>query len=63
PGQLPVREAMSRNVFCLSEDQTVAEAATLMTNKELDRFPVVREGVITGFLTRADIVRKLVGRL
>lgn len=62
PGQLPVREAMSRNVFCLSEDQTVAEAATLMTNKELDRFPVVREGVITGFLTRADIVRKLIGR-
>jgi CBS domain-containing protein len=61
PGQIPVREAMVRNVFCLSEDQTVAEAATLMTNKEMVRFPVVSDGVLTGFLTRADVVRKLVG--
>jgi len=59
--QLPVREAMSRNVLCLSEDQTIADAATLMANKDIERFPVVREGVLTGFLTRADIVRKLVG--
>jgi CBS domain-containing protein len=62
PAQLPVREAMNRNVLCLSEDQTIADAATLMANKDIHRFPVVREGVLTGFLTRADIVRKLVGK-
>jgi CBS domain-containing protein len=62
PRQLPVREAMVRNVFCLSEDQTIAEAATLMAHKNLDGFPVVREGILTGFLTRSDIVRKVIGR-
>ncbi|MEP6571285.1 MAG: CBS domain-containing protein [Gemmatimonadota bacterium] len=62
PRQLPVREAMARNVFCLSEDQTIAEAATLMAHKNLDGFPVVREGILTGFLTRSDIVRKVIGR-
>ena len=62
PRQLPVREAIARNVFCLSEDQTIAEAASLMAHKNLDGFPVVREGILTGFLTRSDIVRKVIGR-
>ena len=62
PAQLPVREAMMRNVLCLPEDQTIADVATLMANKDLDHLPVVREGVLTGFLTQADVVRKVIGR-
>jgi CBS domain-containing protein len=31
-----------------------------MNNKDVDRFPVVREGVVVGFLTRADMIRRLV---
>ncbi len=62
PRQLPVREAMVRNVVCVPEDQTLSDAASLMANKDLDRIPVVRDGVLTGMLTRADIVRKLIGR-
>jgi CBS domain-containing protein len=33
----------------------------MMTNKDVDRVPVVREGRLIGFLTRGDIVRKLIG--
>ncbi|MFZ5625378.1 MAG: CBS domain-containing protein [Gemmatimonadota bacterium] len=61
PRQLPVREAMQRAVLCLSDHHTVSEAATLMANKDVDRVPVVREGKLCGFLTRSDIVRKLIG--
>lgn len=60
-GDLSVRDVMTRSVLCLAEDQTVSEVAQLMAAKKLDRFPVVRDGRLTGFLTRADLVRRLIG--
>lgn len=56
-----VRDVMTRQVLCVSPDQPVAEVAAMMTNKDVDRVPVVREGRLIGFLTRGDIVRKLIG--
>jgi CBS domain-containing protein/mannitol/fructose-specific phosphotransferase system IIA component (Ntr-type) len=60
PRGLPVKDVMSRAVLCLSEDQTLSDVANLMNNKDVDRFPVVREGIVVGFLTRADLIRRLV---
>ncbi len=60
PRALPVKDVMARAVLCLSEDQTLSDVANLMNNKDVDRFPVVREGVVVGFLTRADLIRRLV---
>jgi CBS domain-containing protein len=60
PRGLAVKDVMARAVLCLSEDQTLSEVANLMNNKDVDRFPVVREGVVVGFLTRADLIRRLV---
>lgn len=57
---VPVRELMSRSVLCLSDEQPLADVASLMNAKDVDRFPVVREGVVVGFLTRADLIRRLV---
>jgi len=51
---------MARSVLCLAEDQTLADVANLMSGKDVDRFPVVREGVVVGFLTRADVIRRLI---
>jgi CBS domain-containing protein len=56
-----VRDVMSRQVMCVSPEQPIAEVASLMSNKDVDRVPVVREGRLVGFLTRGDIVRKLIG--
>jgi len=56
-----VRDVMTRQVLCVSPDQPLAEVASLMTNKDVDRVPVVQEGRLVGFLTRSDIVRKLIG--
>jgi CBS domain-containing protein len=56
-----VREVMTRQVLCVSPDQPLAEAASLMVNKDLGRVPVVRDGRLVGLLTRGDIVRKLIG--
>jgi CBS domain-containing protein len=60
PREMPVKDVMARTVLCLSEDQTLSDVANLMSNKDVDRFPVVREGVVVGFLTRADLIRRLV---
>jgi CBS domain-containing protein/mannitol/fructose-specific phosphotransferase system IIA component (Ntr-type) len=62
PGDTRVREIMSRSVMCISEDQGVAELASIMVNKDVERLPVVSEGQLTGFLTRGDILRKLFGK-
>jgi CBS domain-containing protein len=62
PRTLRVRDAMARSVFCVSEDQTVADAAHLLTSRDVERVPVVAEGLLRGFLTRADLVHRLLGR-
>jgi len=56
-----VRDVMTRQVLCVSPDQPLAEAASLMANKDVGRVPVVREGRLVGLLTRGEIVRKLIG--
>ncbi len=60
PRLIAVKEAMARSVLCLAEDQTLADVANLINSKDVDRFPVVREGIVVGFLTRADLIRRLI---
>ena len=61
PKALSVGEVMEKSVLCLDEDQTIADVAALMLAKEVERFPVTRDGALAGFLTRGDIVRRLLG--
>lgn len=56
-----VRDVMTRQVLCVAPHQPLAEVASLMLNKDVERVPVVRDGTLVGFLTRGDIVRKLIG--
>lgn len=56
-----VRDAMARSVLCISEDQTLADAAQLLAKKDVEWVPVVKDGVLRGAVTRADLVRRLLG--
>lgn len=60
-GRKSVRDVMTRQVLCVAPEQPIAEVASLMSNKDVERVPVVCEGRLVGFLTRGDIVRKLLG--
>lgn len=57
-----VGDVMARNVLCVSEDQSLSDVASLLANKDVPCLPVVKDGVLRGVLTRAEIVRKLVGQ-
>lgn len=61
PRVLSARDVMSRTVMCVSEDQSLLEAANLMVNRDVEQLPVVREGELIGFLTREVILRMLFG--
>lgn len=61
PNNKTVRDVMTRQVLCVGPEQPVSEVAALMSNKGVERVPVVSEGRLVGFLTRGDIVRKLIG--
>jgi len=61
PAERTVRDVMTRQVLAVAPDSPLAEVASLMSNRDVERVPVVDEGRLVGFLTRGDIVRKLVG--
>jgi CBS domain-containing protein len=52
---------MTRQVLCVAPEQPLAEVASMMTDRDVERVPVVRDGRLVGVLTRGDIVRKLIG--
>ena len=48
--------------MCVKEDEPLANVVRLMLDREIERLPVVREGQLVGFLTRGDIIRRLLLR-
>jgi len=52
-------DAMTRDVVTLPEDADVAQAALLMLERAVKRIPVVRDGRVTGIVSRRDLLRAL----
>ena len=59
---LAILDIQKHAVLCVSEEMPLEEAAHMMMKKNVEQFPVVAEGAITGMLSRGDIIRKLFGR-
>ena len=53
------REIMTRTVMCVSEEQSLIEAASIMVNRDVEQLPVIRDGEMVGFLTRGEVLRWL----
>jgi CBS domain-containing protein len=52
-----VRQIMARPALCVDETAPVAEVAELMSAHKVKRILVLREGVVVGVVTRADLLR------
>jgi CBS domain-containing protein len=57
-----VREAMTPGVQCVTPDETVASAATMMAENDVGSLPVVEGRTLVGMLTDRDIVMRAVAR-
>jgi CBS domain-containing protein len=47
--------------MCISEEQSLVEAANLMVNKGVNQLPVVRSGELVGFLSVETALKLLFG--
>ncbi|HUP32821.1 MAG TPA: CBS domain-containing protein [Gaiellaceae bacterium] len=50
-------EAMTSPAVMIEPERRVDEAARLMLDRDVNRLPVVRDGVLVGIVTRADLMR------
>ncbi len=56
--ELVVRDIMSSNVISIEENESIIDAAKLMTKHNIGSLPVVNaDEVLTGIITRADLTR------
>jgi predicted transcriptional regulator len=46
-------------VVSVQQDEAVEKVATLMTDREINRLPVLDGDVLVGIITRADVVRAM----
>jgi CBS domain-containing protein len=58
--QMKAREIMTRRVVTLTEDDSVNEAVELMLRHNINRIPVVRDGVVVGIVARHDLLRLMI---
>ena len=56
----PIEPVIIRQAITLKPDDEVAQAATVMVEKQIRRLPVVAEGKLLGTLSRADICRAVI---
>ncbi|MDC4204723.1 MAG: CBS domain-containing protein [Candidatus Manganitrophus sp.] len=59
--EIKAKEIMSRVPAVIDEETSLAEASKIMENLQLQRLPVVREGILIGTITRHDLLRARLG--
>ena len=59
PKNVKVAEVMSTPLITIDPDKDLVEASKIMKHHKIRRLAVVREGVLCGVLTAADIARNL----
>lgn len=57
-----VGQAMTTPAICIDHERPLREAAALMLDRNVNRLPVMENGLLVGIVTRADLVRAYVRR-
>ncbi len=60
---LDVMDIATRKVVTIDEKTPVEPACTLLAERHIKKLPVIRDGKLTGTLSRADIVRATMAEL
>ena len=55
-----IKDIMSKKVISISPDKNILDAANLMSEKDIQRLPVIdSEGKLVGIISRTDLLRAL----
>lgn len=54
------REIMSRDVITATEDVEITEIGELMLKHSIKRIPIVRDDMLIGIISRADMIKTLI---
>ncbi len=57
-GEMPVERLMTRSVVTVTEEETLARVARLMTERRIRHLPVTRNGELMGIVSIGDVVRQ-----
>lgn len=57
--QKPVRDIMNKSIHTVSPNDTLAEASVKITKYDVNRLPVVENGILVGIVARSDIIKGL----
>ena len=58
---VPIDPLVIRDPICVDPEDHVAQAATVMVDRNIRVLPVVRDGLLLGSISRADICRAIAG--
>ncbi|WP_420645293.1 CBS domain-containing protein [Candidatus Leptofilum sp.] len=58
--RIKVKDVMTTNVFTITEDTPIEEAARIMADKKVGGLPVVKNGDVIGLITETDLFKLLV---
>ena len=61
--ELPIEPLIIREPILLDPENHVAQAATILVDKQIRLLPVVQDSKLVGTISRADICRAVVGTL
>lgn len=58
--EIEVKDLMCKEVVSISPDQSVIDAATIMSKNKVNRLPVIDNNRLIGIITRADLIKALI---
>jgi CBS domain-containing protein len=60
--EILARDVMTRSVMCVSEDQSLVDAANTMVTRDVEQLPVVRESALVGVIDRKSVLELVFGQ-
>ncbi|HEY4040652.1 MAG TPA: CBS domain-containing protein [Rhodopila sp.] len=58
-----VRDVMTEEVLSIAQDATLEDVVDTMERHRIKRLPVIADGRVVGVVSRADLLRALIGRV
>lgn len=58
--EIKVGDLMTDNIIFITSDQSIIEAATMISKHKVNRLPVIDDGKLVGIITRADLIKALI---